>query len=1192
MPYSNFILQQGEYTYSANIQFDIENDKKLARFIPNETTIDLLRRYFTDIAREKPAVHSRILYGSYGTGKSHFLTVLSLLLSKSHIDGIAYNTFLRRVRNYDELLANDIQSFVTNDKRKPYLIVPIVFDFDDFERSIYFSLRKTLERHNLSVKFKTFYTYALTLISQWKATGDSMARLVDACKKGNTTIDKLETQLSSFNKKSEKVFRAVFSSMTYGVEFLYEASNLTENLNEANAILQSKYSGMVFVFDEFGRYLEDNIKTVKVKAVQDLAEYCDHSGYNDHLILVSHKEIGQYTKAYGKAVADEWKKVEGRFQATPINYRQDQCLSLVQNILEKDADQWAAFQEAHREEFDRIYTEAVDFKGFLLNSALGDNPFQGGFPLHPITLFALDKLSKKVAQNERTFFTYLASSEEQSLRSFLERTPDNEFHFVGIDEIYDYFEPNIRAVQSDASYDWYRKLASALSKAKLGMHDNSAETKILKLLTVVGVINDGSTICADKKTILSGIDENNETLVKAISDLIAKKIIKYNGPNDRYEFFDGSTFDVEKMLEEEMNRISGDLVCATLNDNFIDFVLYPHRYNEQFKIKRVFIPIFVMAKDLERVEAIKQIPSFYDGILAMVLATPNDNMQEIVEYTTKIPRVLALINQDCAKIEYEVKKFIAILCLEAKKDVLMQKDPAIETELSYCKQEQFDVVSQLLKSWTSLENKTVYVAHNGVIHEEYASFEDVGELASVIMHEAYPHTLIVNNELINKNTLSGTISAAKKTAIRAILKGDHAENYYGLPYLSPEYICVRSVLAKNRLYLDENILDANLAPENVPSANALNCMINDYINQFKNSPTPFGNFYTALKAPPYGLREGYLSLLLAYVLMPYRKSLIISSHEIDQEITAELFEEIIKRPNDFSIYITNLSTEQLRYLDKLESMFSEFIDSKLLSRNRLKAIYDGMFLQYKTVSKFARTTEIYVSDITNKYRRLMEQTHTNYIKFFFDKLRKIGGEYQTTVHALDTIILELQNAPIKLSNDLKNDMFMHLNIDQPVGDNLLATHIMHLFQTRWKDKSKKSFDYYTNMWIDLSAKIEPTATDDEIVLQAAKLMTGFEIDYWKDLHREDFNSRFKSIIARLDEYSLQDNLAEHETKMTLKSADGAEREVVFDSGELTAMNQTMKNKVKSTLETFGQGISYEDKVQVLVALLGDLLEDK
>ena len=65
--------------------------------------------------------------------------------------------------------------------------------------------------------------------------------------------------------------------------------------------------------------------------------------------------------------------------------------------------------------------------------------FEDGFPLHPITLFALDRLSKKVAQNERTFFTYLAGDEENALFAQLSKYDIKEFHFIGLDEIYDYF---------------------------------------------------------------------------------------------------------------------------------------------------------------------------------------------------------------------------------------------------------------------------------------------------------------------------------------------------------------------------------------------------------------------------------------------------------------------------------------------------------------------------------------------------------------------------------------------------------------------------------------------------------------------------------------------------------------------------------------------------------------------------------
>ena len=405
--------------------------------------------------------HARILYGSYGTGKSHFLTVLTMLLGKLHSNGVAFNTFIQRVAEYDPALASDIKSFIINKDRKPLLVVPIVFDFEDFDRCIYFSLKKKLENIGVEISFKTFYDQATALLTQWKSNTESNSKLIEACKSSGISLKKLEEKLATFDKNSERLFQQVFAQMTFGVKYIYEVSNVAEIINQTNDAIADQYSGIVFVFDEFGRYMEDNIKKIKVKSVQDLAEFCDHSNANNHIILVSHKEISQYTQKYGKNIASEWKKVEGRYKATPINDKQDQCLSLIKNIILKAPDVWDEFQEAHRNELNRIYSEGLDFKGFLIDVSK-ENPFAGGFPLHPITLYALDKLSKKVAQNERTFFTYLASKEENSLYRFLIRHELDDFHFVGIDEIYDYFEPNIKSVQSDESYSWYKNLISAI----------------------------------------------------------------------------------------------------------------------------------------------------------------------------------------------------------------------------------------------------------------------------------------------------------------------------------------------------------------------------------------------------------------------------------------------------------------------------------------------------------------------------------------------------------------------------------------------------------------------------------------------------------------------------------------------------------------------------------------------------------
>lgn len=1189
MSYIDLIRQEGEYNYSANIQYDIENDKKMLRFIPNETTISLLREYFTDITRTTPENHARILYGSYGTGKSHFLTVLTMLLGKLHSNGIAFNTFIQRVTEYDPELASDIKGFVENKERKPLLVVPIVFDFEDFERCIYFSLKKKLENIGVRISFKTFYDQANALLAQWKSNEDSNTKLIEACKTTGLSLKKLEMKLASFDKNSEKLFQQVFSQMTFGVKYIYEVSNITEIINQTNEAISGQYSGIVFIFDEFGRYMEDNIKKIKVKSVQDLAEFCDHSNANNHIILVSHKEISQYTQKYGKTIATEWKKVEGRYKATPINDKQDQCLSLIKNIILKNPDVWAKFQETHKNELNRIYSEGLDFKGFLIDVSK-ENPFAGGFPLHPITLYTLDKLSKKVAQNERTFFTYLASKEENSLYRFLIKHELDDFHFVGIDEIYDYFEPNIKSVQSDESYSWYKNLISALSKINSNIYDDTPEVKLLKVIATIGIVNDSSALVANKTTLCNVIDCPNEILENALTSMCERRIIKYSGSYDRYEFFEASIYDVEAMIEEESQGIQDETVANILNEEFVDFVLYPYSYNREFKISRVFIPVYATSNStINQRTLVNKLGQYYDGALIMLLADQDDSLENICAKSLNVDRAIFFVNTEMHALIKAVKRYVAVKFLESQKSKYVEKDPSFEKELMYFKKEISSIIFSLIHEWKNHYSEESYIVANGERKESVKSFKDLSNVASDICSNEFYNTLIVNNELLNKNNVSASITVAKKNAIANMINGYSDKDYYNLPYLSPDYICVRSLLAKNGFIEDIDEVAQNKLLDGRMPQKELQKLINTYIGKCKKDFVCFATIISELKAPPFGLRSGYLSMLLAHILTPYKKSLIISSHNIEQELSVELFEEIVRRPNDYLFSIASWSKEQVEFLDSLELIFKDFIREDLLSKNRLKAIYEAILSHYKNVSKFARTTQLYVSDETKLYRKILEKSTTNYSSFFFKKLRDLGCDFESALRVVKNSKIDLENATISLSNELTKEFLSVFKISCDVS---LGEIIEKSYKNSWEEKRKKAFDYYTNAFLDLASKVTTEDEDYTIILNISKVLTGFELIYWNDSHKNEFVARLSEIKTKLDSYEASDPLSEQEAKITLVTSGGIEKTLVFDKSELSDLSQTVKNKINSTFGNYAMAISYDDKVQIILSILEDLMEGK
>ena len=253
MLYSNLIEQKYDFTYSANIQYDINSDSKLKNFIPNIANIELLKELFYNITNKSSKQDCFLIYGSYGTGKSHLLTVLSQLLHQDFKNSEVLETFLKNSANINEKFSNIVENFYSNDK--PYLLVPISSNFDDFNRCIYKSLIKTLKSIGITIDFKEFYNQALKTIYNWEESEQSNDKLNDICKNNNITKSKLKSGLKSYNRKYKDIFKKIFKSMTFGVDFIYETSNLEDTIQDINNTIESKFSGIVFIFDEFGKYL-------------------------------------------------------------------------------------------------------------------------------------------------------------------------------------------------------------------------------------------------------------------------------------------------------------------------------------------------------------------------------------------------------------------------------------------------------------------------------------------------------------------------------------------------------------------------------------------------------------------------------------------------------------------------------------------------------------------------------------------------------------------------------------------------------------------------------------------------------------------------------------------------------------------------------------------------------------------------
>lgn len=1184
MNYTKLISKKRQYKYSVNICLDLHTEVLLADFIPNLTTTEIIREYLGGVIRGNADTHSRILYGSYGTGKSHLLTVMSAVLGHINISGKGFKSFTQLISNYDKELASDIRTFAKEEK--PYMVVPVYADYDDFGKCITFSLKKELEKNNITVCFKGYYDEALSLLEKWMEGEESSSRLEEECTKQKVKVKDIQKGLSTYNDLYEKVFNAIYTGMTYGAEFNCTAGNLIDNLNVANEAIKDKFCGIIIIFDEFGRYVEDYGETLKVKTVQDLAEYCDHSDYDNYIFLVSHKALSLYTSLMKKNISDEWKKVEGRFRPTSINVKYDQCLSLIGHIIPKTT-QWKSFKAKFDKELNNLYNQAWDFEGFMLPpESEGEKPFENGYPLHPITLFALDRLSKKVAQNERTFFTYLAGDENNSLFSQLVQYDLDEFHFIGLNAIYDYFELNIKAFKTDESYGIYKKLQYALSK--LGLDDEGYQTKILKAIAVVKIIADKDSLIADSKTLASVVDGNQEKVKQAINELEKKKIIKFMRQYGYYDFFDSSIFDLEAMIEEKVAGVSDEMVISILNEKFADFAVYPYRYNESFHMNRVFIPAFAHKAELVKKSFQNKLPKYYDGAVMFVLDDQAD--EEEYRQIEGIPeRTLLIVNGKSRILEAEVKRYIAVRYYYSKKDELAKDDPTVVNELSLYLNEQESIVSELIRKWRTLQFQGTFVMLDGVV-QNVSSEKELSNVLSNIMETVYRRTLIVNNALLNKNVLSGTIKLARKKAMEYIMGQEDV--YAECVFLSPEFNVIRATLSKNGIIPNDTVEnpeyrlqpnELNAYDDGVISGEPVMEAICNKLHEAESARIPMGDLYKLLKGEPYGLRDGYIPVLVAYALKRYQ-NVSIYFHGNEHSYSVDELIKALEEPENYTLFICNWNEEETKYIEALEKLFSNYLPGGD-ELNRLEGLFRAMNAHYASISKSARTTEVYVSDIAKAYRNIMNLSYKDYNRFFFETLPSLNGELQELVIQISNIKNELESVSEKQYARALKAVKQVFDMDEN-EDLIKALHALYV--DSWEEKSQRAFDYTTNGVLDLVSKANEY-TEEEFINELAKAVTGFELNYWADNKINDFEEILRDTVNRLHEYDPTEGLQEGEMKITIESADGNPVISQFSQSELSSTGQTMLNKIKSTLGNFGGSISYEEKISIMAQILKEII---
>ena len=434
-----------------NLYLSMNKPDKILGYIPTKSSVTFMLDYLKAVTENKE--QATLLVGPYGKGKSHLLLVLLAVLSleRNDTNKKVIEELISGVESVDETgkkVADEIKKIWESKRFLPVLITDTT---GDLNQAFLYGLNDALKREGLSdLSPNTYFSVALDRIKDWrinyKGTYDAFEMELSNYGKSIAT---LKTELKLCNRSALDIFKKIYPMITAGSEFnpmtVSEVLPLYKSVSE-RLVEDYGYSGIYIVFDEFSKFIESQNGISggnNMKLLQDICELSTESNNAQVFItMVAHKSIKEYGKYLAPEIINAFTGIEGRIIEKYFVTSSKNNYELIKNAIIKDDVKLQSIPHYEKMLGSQAFNDFYRLPAFRSN--FQENDFEniilkGCFPLNPIAAFLLLNVSEKVAQNERTLFTFISNDEPHSMARFVaEHTEDQEWS-IGADLIYDYF---------------------------------------------------------------------------------------------------------------------------------------------------------------------------------------------------------------------------------------------------------------------------------------------------------------------------------------------------------------------------------------------------------------------------------------------------------------------------------------------------------------------------------------------------------------------------------------------------------------------------------------------------------------------------------------------------------------------------------------------------------------------------------
>lgn len=1187
----NNIFISENYRPSTNLQFDIGSIGLVEGFIPTSSTLDLLEFLLQPVLhKDASTIRSHLLVGAYGKGKS-YTVLLAIELLKNNISSDIKSRFVSKVRQKRPHLADKIAA-IGERGRSRLLPVIVTGGFSSLSLALSSALFASLEKSEIEgIILKSNFNKAINYIINWKNDYiNAYTLLGELIKPYGFSCDSIILALKNNDETAITLFKKIFPQISNGSVFdnISEFEVIDDYKKVAKEIIAFGYSGLYIVYDEFSKFLEssqNNMSEGDIKLLQDLAEVSNASSIKTqiHLTLISHKIPTSYFSDV-KSI-NEWEAISGRFDVKDMFGSGPQEYEIIEGMLK--ANESYVNQKLEIEKKEGLFGS---FKEECLRKKLFNDNFdqysKTCFPLHPISLYVLPRLSEKIAQNERSIFSFIVSKAPNSLASFIQHNEKGERLLLNV--IYDYFLPIFRnAPKSSMIFKAFLMVDSVINNADV----SSFAKKVTKSIAVLLILDD-SNLPATFDSLKLAYGLTNYSLVdleKANSELREKGVIRQSEGNGEYLPFviDPSVHAQIKRnanLEKKNLNLQNDLTHLGFS-----LAYYPLRYNDEHSINRYFkIELITEMSSLMEIER-KYIAQTNkgDGVVFILLSLDRKLIQEIIERSQSWKLCFLFI----PKIDYDTERLIATLCeYKAITSKLLKRKnlpPNNESILRYIANDDLQALNSMLEIFKSPQASLLQCISKGVEYK-YHSILDISRLCSNLYDEYIPHTVIFNREDINLEKPADVSKKARDLVVDSLLNKNISKLRKYKP-TSQQYsiyssLCYNSHIVKEKKDSDEIFYDLSQAINNfdkpilylknkILESTNHEIRLNDVINNLRNVDGGFG------------IKKGLIPFFLAIACSKYPNNLVFRNGITEAKIGYKLFESVTDNPSNYTIQLTNWNASKEEYLSTLCDKFAlnsldfQVYEKLVLALNNWfqllpiqTRVLQGYFDENGEVIQF--------SSRTRKILTVIRNSTDNPFTVIMEKLpSRVKKNYQYSQELAEVILHSLDEIEKAYSKSVQNIKlyFLHHIYKKTVQDKEWIVSL-HAWIDSLNDKNNANFD------VNLSKKskniidlISTENNEETLFNNLTKTMIGLRFNDWSDTSIKLFD---EAIVSLLNELSFVDNFIIDDNKklaqISFVDSEGKEQTKNIALAEKNNIARMVSDEMQSIIEEMGSSLSREE----------------